>query len=97
MSLRVDPRCKDFGHGHRQTHPAPRTRSPSKCAGCTKAGDLQRRRKATRKDRVAKAKDALARSVGARGEQVAPARAARRPTCSVSTSPSSPTTPSSKR
>ena len=32
--------------------------------------------KATRKDRVVKAKDALARSVGARGEQVAPARAA---------------------
>ena len=32
--------------------------------------------KATRKDRVAKAIDALARSVGARGEQVAPARAA---------------------
>ena len=32
--------------------------------------------KATRKDRVAKAKDALARSVGAKGEQVAPARAA---------------------
>ncbi len=32
--------------------------------------------KATRKERVAKAKDALARSVGARGEQVAPARAA---------------------
>ena len=32
--------------------------------------------KATRRDRVAKAKDALARSVGARGEQVAPARAA---------------------
>ena len=32
--------------------------------------------KATRRDRVAKAKDALARSVGAKGEQVAPARAA---------------------
>jgi hypothetical protein len=32
--------------------------------------------KTTRKERVAKAKDALARSVGARGEQVAPARAA---------------------
>jgi hypothetical protein len=32
--------------------------------------------KATRKDRVAKAKDALARSVGAKGEHVAPARAA---------------------
>jgi hypothetical protein len=32
--------------------------------------------KATRRDRVAKAKDALARSVGTKGEQVAPARAA---------------------
>jgi hypothetical protein len=32
--------------------------------------------KATRKDRVAKAKDALARSVGAKGDHVAPARAA---------------------
>jgi uncharacterized protein (DUF2236 family) len=32
--------------------------------------------KATRKDRVAKAKDALARSIGVKGEQVAPARAA---------------------
>ncbi len=32
--------------------------------------------KATRRDRVGKAKDALARSVGAKGEQVAPARAA---------------------
>ncbi len=32
--------------------------------------------KATRKDRVVKAKDALARSVGAKGDQVAPARAA---------------------
>ncbi len=32
--------------------------------------------KAARKDRVAKAKDALARSVGVKGEQVAPARAA---------------------
>lgn len=32
--------------------------------------------KAIRRDRVAKAKDALARSVGAKGEQVAPARAA---------------------
>ena len=32
--------------------------------------------KATRRDRVVKAKDALARSVGAKGEQVAPARAA---------------------
>jgi hypothetical protein len=32
--------------------------------------------KATRKERVAKAKDALARSVGAKGEHVAPARAA---------------------
>ncbi|MDO8363115.1 MAG: hypothetical protein Q7V88_09470 [Actinomycetota bacterium] len=32
--------------------------------------------KATRKDRVAKAKDALARSVGMKGEQVAPARTA---------------------
>lgn len=32
--------------------------------------------KATRKERVAKAKDALARSIGIRGDQVAPARAA---------------------
>ncbi len=32
--------------------------------------------KAVRKDRVAKAKDALARSVGLKGEQVAPGRAA---------------------
>jgi hypothetical protein len=32
--------------------------------------------KATRKDRVAKAKDALARSVGAKGDHVAAARAA---------------------
>ena len=32
--------------------------------------------KALRRERVAKAKDALARSVGAKGEQVAPARAA---------------------
>ena len=32
--------------------------------------------KALRKDRVAKAKDALARSVGTKGEHVAPARAA---------------------
>ena len=32
--------------------------------------------KATRRDRVVKAKDALARSVGAKGDQVAPARAA---------------------
>lgn len=32
--------------------------------------------KAVRKDRVTKAKDALARSVGTKGEQVAPARAA---------------------
>jgi hypothetical protein len=32
--------------------------------------------KATRKDRVGKAKDALARSVGAKGDHVAPARAA---------------------
>ncbi|CAB4886545.1 unannotated protein [freshwater metagenome] len=32
--------------------------------------------KATRRDRVVKAKDALARSVGTKGEQVAPARAA---------------------
>ena len=32
--------------------------------------------KAVRKDRVAKAKDALARSVGAKGDHVAPARAA---------------------
>ncbi len=32
--------------------------------------------KAIRRDRVARAKDALARSVGAKGEQVAPARAA---------------------
>ena len=32
--------------------------------------------KATRKDRVAKAKDAMARSVGTKGDQVAPARAA---------------------
>jgi uncharacterized protein (DUF2236 family) len=30
--------------------------------------------KATRKDRVAKAKDALARSIGVKGEHVAPAR-----------------------
>ena len=32
--------------------------------------------KAARKDRVAKAKDALARSVGTKGDHVAPARAA---------------------
>lgn len=32
--------------------------------------------KAARKERVAKAKDALARSVGLKGDQVAPARAA---------------------
>ncbi len=32
--------------------------------------------KATRKERVAKAKDAMARSVGMKGAQVAPARAA---------------------
>ena len=32
--------------------------------------------KATRRDRVAKAKDAMARSVGAKGDHVAPARAA---------------------
>ena len=32
--------------------------------------------KAARRDRVTKAKDALARSVGAKGEHVAPARAA---------------------
>jgi hypothetical protein len=32
--------------------------------------------KATRKDRVAKAKDAMARSIGTKGEHVAPARAA---------------------
>jgi hypothetical protein len=32
--------------------------------------------KATRKDRVAKAKDAMARSVTAKGDHVAPARAA---------------------
>lgn len=32
--------------------------------------------KATRKDRVAKAKDALARSVGIKGDHVAPARTA---------------------
>jgi hypothetical protein len=32
--------------------------------------------KATRKERVAKAKDALARSVGSKGDHVAPARAA---------------------
>ena len=32
--------------------------------------------KATRKERVAKAKDALARSVGTKGDHVAPARAA---------------------
>jgi hypothetical protein len=32
--------------------------------------------KATRKDRVVKAKDALARSVGTKGDHVAPARAA---------------------
>lgn len=32
--------------------------------------------KATRRERVAKAKDALARSVGTKGDQVAPARAA---------------------
>ena len=32
--------------------------------------------KTTRKDRVAKAKDALARSVGTKGEHVAPARSA---------------------
>jgi len=32
--------------------------------------------KATRKDRVAKAKDAMARSVGAKGDHVAPARTA---------------------
>jgi hypothetical protein len=32
--------------------------------------------KATRKDRVAKAKDAMSRSVGIKGEHVAPARAA---------------------
>ncbi len=32
--------------------------------------------KATRKERVAKAKDAMARSVGAKGDHVAPARAA---------------------
>lgn len=32
--------------------------------------------KATRRERVTQAKDALARSVGAKGEQVAPARAA---------------------
>ncbi len=32
--------------------------------------------KATRKERVAKAKDALARSVGAKGDHVPPARAA---------------------
>lgn len=32
--------------------------------------------KATRKERVVKAKDALARSVGAKGDHVAPARAA---------------------
>ena len=45
------------------------------------AGDKPKRaiseeEKATRKDRVVKAKDALARSVGAKGDQVAPARAA---------------------
>ena len=32
--------------------------------------------KATRKDRVAKAKDAMARSIGIKGDHVAPARAA---------------------
>ena len=32
--------------------------------------------KATRRERVAKAKDAMARSVGAKGDHVAPARAA---------------------
>ncbi len=32
--------------------------------------------KATRKERVAKAKDALARSVGAKGDHIAPARSA---------------------
>ena len=52
----------------------------SRAAG-TSAADKPKRvisdeEKATRRDRVAKAKDALARSVDAKGEQVAPARAA---------------------
>jgi hypothetical protein len=37
---------------------------------------ISEQEKATRKERVAKAKDALARSVGAKGDHVAPARSA---------------------
>ena len=38
--------------------------------------EISEEEKATRKERVAKAKDALARSVGTKGDHVAPARAA---------------------
>ncbi len=38
--------------------------------------EISEEEKAQRKDRVAKAKDALARSIGVKGEQVAPARTA---------------------
>lgn len=49
----------------------------AKAAGADKPKRaISEEEKATRKDRVAKAKDALARSIGIRGDQVAPARAA---------------------
>jgi hypothetical protein len=62
--------------------PAPSTPNPdTEARRAPTAGDASRRvisesEKATRRERVAKAKDAMARSVGAKGEHVAPARAA---------------------
>jgi hypothetical protein len=48
----------------------------SKPAGEKPKVERTEEEKAARKERVAKAKDALARSVGIKGDQVAPARAA---------------------
>jgi hypothetical protein len=67
------PTTKDQLHGNpRQAHTASGNRSPSQCGGCTGQG----RRRHAGKDRVEKAKDAMARSVGTKGDHVAPARAA---------------------
>ena len=57
----------------RDDQPAP-TPAPEKPAGAKR--EISEEERAVRKERVAAAKDALARSVGLRGEQVAPARAA---------------------
>jgi hypothetical protein len=50
--------------------------APAPAAADKPKREISDEEKATRKDRVAKAKDAMARSVGTKGDHVAPARAA---------------------